>query len=393
MQSALGHLGVDELVVSAVEIAMVDVVTIALYWRLAIALKKMKPERLLWLNLLMAVLMTVAFYWVLAIAFDWFPRSGDLFPWWLLSFPLIGMLVRTFFTHRAGTSMHCPKCEYEFQFGDAAEAPRRCPECGKEWLGHLKQGRRSRPPKWIVAGLMFMVGTTVVAMTPVSCMAFLSPYLPTPLLCASLYVAPLNTPPVWMELETRPLESWEIWTMAERVLAMRAKSQYNRGSIRWFESMAATGQISQNLLARFYGEGFAAEMIVPSHVKAGQMFPAVLRVTHVAYDSGSRLFLMFAGYTVGDSTTTVGRRPMAIAGSDLQPNYFLGSLRHRDALDQLLTVEQRGEVRVRVVYWLVYMPGSTISVNANWHEDGTPEKPIQAIWFERVELDKYVLVE
>src|SRR5436190_937521 len=77
--------------------------------------------------------------------------------WWQLPFMFGLTLAAAGIARRAGDSLHCPGCEYEFTFAEA-EAPVRCPECGTGWLGRLKKGRRVKSMRLAAAGVGVAAG-------------------------------------------------------------------------------------------------------------------------------------------------------------------------------------------------------------------------------------------
>jgi hypothetical protein len=288
---------------------------------------------------------------------------------------------------RAGDTLHCPRCEYEFRFPNPDDAPIRCPECGSAWLGLLRKGKRVRSPRLIAAGLA-TAALFFVVLQPVFYMRWLAPHLPTPLLFASLYASPKTWYSAWDELASRPLDAWSIRTMAERVLVVRRADQYDSAPAKWFEAMTTAGKIPPELLERYYREGVDAELVVPAHVKAGERFRAKLRVRTVAGTSGSQqIGLFFGGYRVNEGPAR-GKRAETLWAFSLRPDVFSTS---KDSVPTELQAPASGSARVTVEYWVVYLPsfGETLS----WRADGTPARPAQAAWFQRIELEKTVRVE
>ncbi len=286
---------------------------------------------------------------------------------------------------RVGDSLHCPRCEYEFKFDDPEGAPIRCPECGTGWLGLLRKGRRVVSPRMIAAGGAITFFFVVVAQ-PVFYMRWLAPHLPTPLLFASLYASPKTWFTAWDELASRPLDAWSVRSMGERVLRLRQIDQYDSSPSKWFESMAAAGKMPPDLAERFYREGFEAELVVPDRVNAGERITALLRVKRCANGFALNPGLFFAGYSAGEQR---GRREgRTLWAYQLRPDVFAT---HRDAEAWDFYNHEPGEVRVRVEYWLVYLP--SFMEQLSWLPDGTPARPANAAWFERVTLEKTVRVE
>ncbi len=387
VMTVTGVLTAGELAARFGIVAVVCAATIWVYSRLMRVAARSGPERMPLIYGARAVTSLIAFFGAAGAML-----KGTMFGaavWsnsWQIPFMFGWMLAIGGWGRRVGESMHCPHCEYEFKFDHEEDAPIRCPECGRGWLGLLKKGRRVRSPRLIVGGIA-LAFTGMIVMQPIFYMGFLAPHLPTPLLFASLYTAPKNVYTAWEELALRPLDPKWTRVMAENVLRQRGHDQYESSPSQWFEKMDAAGKIPAELRERFYRESLSAELDVPRRVKAGEEFAAHLRVKHLA-SGGGTMGLMFGGYFVGDDTGAVGRMHKTEWGYLLRPGVFS---RYRDVLEQKLRTEQPGELRVRAVYWVVYQPSFTESLV--WKEDGTPRRPVGAKWFERVELEKVVKVE
>ena len=282
--------------------------------------------------------------------------------------------------------LHCPRCEYEFRFDDDAGAPPRCPECGTLWIGALKKGRKQKSPKLVAAGIAIGLGATVL-FNPIFYMGWLAPRLSTPVLFASMYAMPTDIHTVWDELAKRPLSP--AWTrkMGERALGIRRSNQYESSPGQWFATMIAAGAMPPDLTERFYREGFAADLVVPAAVKVGEPFTARLRVKRVS-GGGPQLGLMFAGYALDDGPAEHGRVTSTMWAHQLRPQVFSPP---REVIPATLTIDRPGEVRVRAVFWVVYQP--SFSDELTWQPDGTPATPTRAVWFQKIELEKTVLVE
>ncbi|MCE9619204.1 MAG: hypothetical protein K8R92_04775 [Planctomycetes bacterium] len=376
------NISVGELLNSSTRIAIVGVAAVLVYRRLHRAFLTTKIDHRQTISLTMLCLAIVACWGALEFALNWGDRIGSVMPWWMLPMMIAGM----YFNRRIGNSLHCPKCEYECRYDDPSQVPWECPECGTIWRGRLLRGRRNRSPKRIAAVLVITLAF-YFALSPVFYMGYLAPRLPTSLLCGMLYAAPTSSYTAWDELATRPLGDWGTRTMAERVLCLRTGRHDSGQGTEWLEKLEAAGSLPADLLERYYHEGFEADLIVPDRVKVGQEFTVNLRVTRCSRGGRNNLGLFFAGYTVGESSQPVGRRNETQWAFELRPDYFS---RHRDVLPQTLVVEQPGEVPVRVEYWLVCLP--SFWPQLHWQENGTPTMPKDALWFERVVLEKKISV-
>jgi len=290
-------------------------------------------------------------------------------------------------TRRVGDTKHCPQCEYEFGHADETDAPIRCPECGTGWLGRLKKGRRVRSRKLIVIGIVggFL---TMILLNPIFYFPALAPRLATPVLFVGLYAAPRSGFSAWGELITRPLDPHWAQIMAEKVLALRQERNWtDSGWSEWFEAMIATNQIPASLVDRYYRESFCADLVVPTHVKPGESFSAMLRVTRAAGGFRNQMGVMFSGYVINDAIPLAGRCTQTLWRHDLSPGVFTSK---RDVLGASLIAPSEGTFQVRAVFWVVHQP--SFMDELRWQEDGTPTTPKAALWFERRELVKTISV-
>ena len=306
--------------------------------------------------------------------------------WWMVPFSFGTGLAVAGLKRRAGDSLHCPKCEYEFKFDVAADAPARCPECGTPWLGMLKKGRRVRSGRLIAVGAAVTIGAFLL-LNPVFYIGSLAPHLPTSLLYASLYTSPRSVYTAWDELATRPLDAGSIEMMARRVIRFRAREQYDSAPSGWFEKMVAARKIPAGLLERYYAEAFVADLSVPRRVRAGQEFEVSLRVSHVANGWGDKIGLMFGGYRVGDETAA-GREDATLWEYQLRPGVFEG---RKDVAVRKVKAEKAGEVRVKATWWIVVEP--SFREELKWTDAGEPRTPASALWFRRFDAEKVVRVE
>lgn len=386
--AAADLLSLRQLAFKALLIVLLSTAIIGLYSRLMRIAHRTRPERMPVIHAIVSLAGFAPIYGFLALLaggtqFTFFPQT-------MLSIvpAMFGtMLAAAGFARRVGETMHCPHCEYEFKFDNSGDAPPRCPECGKGWLGLLKKGRRLRSPRLIALGTGIAVGSLIIV-NPIFYMGFLSPHLPTSLLFASLYVSPKDAYSVWDEMATRPLNPTSIRVLVERVLNRRGIDQYDTSAAHWFEIMAAAGKIPPDLLERFYSESFKADLAAPARVKAGEPFTVHLRVTQASGGWGVQLAFMFGGYTVGDDPTPLGRQTASLWAYDLRPQNFTS---RRDVLPQTLQADRPGETHVRATYWIAFLPSFTETLN--WQPDGAPAAPSSAMWFRRFEIEKIVRVE
>lgn len=367
--------------------AAVAATQILAYRKLVARSRGCAPERMPLIHA-MAVLLTYAGCFGVAYlaGSDTFVGRAILQNWWQ-GLAMFGfMLGSGGIARRVGDSLHCPACEYQFAFANPDDAPIRCPECGFAWLGMLRRGRRVASARLIAVGAAIVFLSVVVAQ-PIFYMRWLAPRLPTPLLYASLYVEPKTWFSAWDELAARPLDAPSVRAMARRVLSLRASNQYDNAPIRWFEAMAAAGKIPAAELDRYYRESIVAELLIPTRVRSGASFAAKLRVRRVAPTASQQIGVFFGGYRIADSGP-VGRQDQTVWAFRLRPDVFSP---HRDELGSDLTAGPRGTARVRAEFWVVYLPSFNEALR--WNPDGTPARPPQALWFERITLERDIIVE
>jgi hypothetical protein len=350
--------------------------------------RRLPPEKMPFVHAVIGGLGPMSFYaviWPMIRGTSW----GDMLPMvaWMVPFMFGTTLIAGGVTRRVGESLHCPKCEYEYAYAEPADAPLRCPECGAHWIGLLKKGRRVRSPRMMTAGIVVCTLGLLIA-SPVFYMRSLAPQLPTGVLCASVYVNPGSSFGAWEELAKRPLSEGWIRRLAAMAIERRARMSFDLGTNGWFEAMVGAGKMPDDLARQWYHAGWRAELDVPARVKLGDGITAKIRVFHAAGGSSMCLGVMFGGYEAGDSTTPIGRREKTEWAHELDPQNFEG---HRDAFVQTLTAGHAGALRVRATYWLVYLP--SFMEQLHWQEDGTPLPPTNALWFEKVVVEKAVRVD
>lgn len=346
------------------------------------------PERVPVLQAIASVLLMAAIYGFAVVMLRGTAFGAGVTPF-LTMLPVMfgGTLIAAGIGRRVGTSLHCPTCDYEFAFADRDDAPDKCPECGCAWIGRLNTGRREKSTPMIVAGTI-IVATIFMMWIPLLFMGSLAPHLPTPLLRLVATQSSGSAHRTWDELSRRPLDADSIRRLAEVAIERRARTTFDVGAGKWLDNMLAAGSLPGDLEERYFRAGFRAELAVPSRVKAGAAFTANLRVAHAAVTSNPCLGVMFAGYTLGDGDEQAGRAEKTAWSHELVPGAFQSK---RDAFPHTLKIDRPGECRVRATYWLVYLPSFMDPLQ--WQPDGTPVPPPGALWFERIDLEKTVIVE
>ncbi len=288
---------------------------------------------------------------------------------------------------RVGESLHCPKCDYEFRFDDAENAPKVCPECGTPWIGKLIKGRRVRSLKLVAIGAAVVVGSYVV-FNPVFYMGALAPHLPTPVLCAAVYAAPRSGVGIWDEVALRTVSPWWTGVLAERVLSQRIEAPFDDAPCKWFLAMAGSGRLSADQVERYYSETFRASVVAPGTVKVGEAFTVSLSVSRIAA-TGNTFGIMFAGYGIDDGAPLAGRVTKTVWAHELRPQPYLFTST-TSSFPATLALAAPGKHSVRAVFWVIHQQSFTEQLV--WQADGTPVTPVGATRFEKVEMEAVVEV-
>jgi predicted RNA-binding Zn-ribbon protein involved in translation (DUF1610 family) len=339
-----------------------------------------KPERL---PLIHAFTTSLSLLTIMGSISLMIPAFRAMAPWWQVPFMFGLTFASGGWGRRVGDSMHCPSCDYEFNF-DEHDAPIRCPECGTPWLGRLKRGRRVRSLRLAALGVALALFGGLL-MNPIFYMPWIGPSLPTPLLYAALYASPRSMFQCWDELARRQLSPRWTSSMAERVMGYRKSSSWDQSPAKWLETQISAGQVPDDLATRFYAEGFQARLVVPSRATAGKPIDACLRITQ-ASDGNSTLGVMFAGYAVDDGPL-IDRAGGCVWAYQLRPGVLAS---YHDDFRSVLRAPHPGTARVRAVFWVIYQPSFN---SLTWQPDGTPERPPKAAWYERRELEATVRVD
>lgn len=291
--------------------------------------------------------------------------------------------------NRAGSTRHCPSCDYEFGFENEAGAPSRCPECGTPWLGRLVTGRRMRSPMLITVGGVICVAPYVLMFVGLG--TGVARWLPTGVLLTWVSASKFNDAPM-QELAARTLSADQAADLAERLLNRRRESApipIGVEAKEWLEAQVAAGALPEPLRERYFAEMFTGRLAAPSRVKAGEPFRVALRDTR-AWDGYSHKCIVYiAGFGVGDGPAEAGR------STEGYYPILIDSARHsRGAAGEIpgatLTIAEPGKHRVRAEVWVVVLTGFPKPVT--WNDDGTPNLPATALWSKKVVLEGDVVV-
>lgn len=214
-----------------------------------------------------------------------------VFPWILEPVWLIQGLIRVWsrmlpllvpwallfeLARRSGDSLHCPRCDYEFSYGENASTdhPPQCPECGSAWLDQLVKGRKS-PSRWRVwvYSASLVGGLLVLTAAATRERAWMTAYVPTAVLLHHIASAPeigaKEIEPVWMELAQRTLDPGTEAALVSKIVdSVRGKRRgpASAGLRQWFEGVIQTGRVPQAVVDRYLENRVSATLDLTSPI-------------------------------------------------------------------------------------------------------------------------------
>jgi hypothetical protein len=171
---------------------------------------------------------------------------------WLLLFEM---------QRRRGESLHCPRCDYEFDYGvdPSVGHPANCPECGAAWLDQLVKGRKapSQWRLWVYTASMFC-GLLVLITAASRERSWVTAYAPTGVLLHHLASVPAigarEVDAVWAELANRTLDPSTEAALVNQIVDSVRGSRLGPASAamhRWFEGVIQTGRVPQTVVDRY----------------------------------------------------------------------------------------------------------------------------------------------
>ena len=299
---------------------------------------------------------------------------------------------------RRGFDLHCARCDYPYPFTDPAgpRAPDVCSECGAIWHDRagLARGSKVRQSPWRI-GVYVAVLTGVMGIT-----ALRGPTLrlmPTGTLIQMVTQPRAGfTMDEWAELSTRTLSQTQRERLATGLLDLRlVDTRLRKEADAWLDGEVTAGRLPQAIVDRYHGEMFQGRLVVESPA-GSQTRPKVGELVVVRFDPVERVtpftvrdpLVAFEGFERSDRAGVwIGRRDM------LEHAIIMGdrARRHGGASAPELewVPEQPARVRVRAVYWVVFMPQFAQPSPITWTEDG-PVPPAGALHMERREVELWV---
>ncbi len=194
---------------------------------------------------------------------------------WSRMLPLLVPWLLLFETQRRrGESLHCPRCDYEFDYGPdgSVDHPSNCPECGAEWLEKLVKGRKapSRWRLWVYTGSL-LCGLMVLLASASRERSWMTAYAPTRVLLHHLASAPAigarEVDAVWGELANRTLDPSTEAALVNQIVDSVRGSRRGPASVemhRWFEGVIQTGRVPQNVVDRYLENRVSATLELSS---------------------------------------------------------------------------------------------------------------------------------
>lgn len=175
---------------------------------------------------------------------------------------------------RRGESLHCPRCDYEFDYavdGSVGHSPR-CPECGTAWLDQLVKGRKA-PRRWRVAVYIGSLTCALLVLVTTASRerSWMTAYAPTAVLLHHIASAPeigaRETDAVWAELANRTLDPVTESVLVNQIVDSIRGSRRGPASNamhRWFEGVIQTGRVPQSVVDRYLEHRVSATLELQS---------------------------------------------------------------------------------------------------------------------------------
>ena len=294
----------------------------------------------------------------------------------------------------ARVALHCRKCDYEFVPGE--DAPRVCPECGRNWLrrrGLVKRRHQKKLTPLKITGVMLQV---------LACLAWLSvgklhALVPTDwLIPRAGHPYSLFPPSDWAKLHPSNLTDEQLVRLAEVLLDKReaGKDIDTFSSDAWFEAALTANQLSEDVVRRLHHHWFRFEISAPTESRVGVPFETALDVWWQPRSFASRtVWIVFGGFRLDDEGP-VGRMVAARAPTRIGRTLHMGSdaTANPDSPAATFTPETPGQHSITAEYWLIAMDGTSEEPAVIWNADGSLAQPPESLYFRRFEISKTIEV-
>ena len=292
----------------------------------------------------------------------------------------------------ARVALHCRKCGYEFVPGE--DAPKVCPECGRNWLrrrGLVRRRHQKRLTPLKITGMMLQV-LAFLAWVSAGKLHALVPI--DWLIPRAGHPYSLLPPSDWAKLHPSSLTDEQLVRLAEVLLDKReaGKEIDTLSTDGWFEAALAGDSLSEDLVRRLHHHWFRFQIAAPTDVRIGVAFETALDVWWEPRSFASRsVWIVFGGFRLDDedpvARMVAARAPIRIArmvhiGSDAtaNPDYPYASF----------TPERAGQHTITAEYWLIAILGSANLPNVTWNQDGSLQEPSEALYFRRFEISETI---
>jgi hypothetical protein len=292
----------------------------------------------------------------------------------------------------APVSLHCRKCNYEFVPGP--RSPRVCPECGRDWLGRRGLVRRRHEKKFTKPRVMG-ISLLLVAWLAMVAAPTIHQFVPTGWLItlASKPLSNLDSSD-WHRLQPTQLSDSQVQRLAVGLLdKRRADGEFDFGSSdTWFEAAIVDGRITPELVDQYHHAWFAITITTPDRIVSTRSFEAGLETTlQTMWASGLReISVVFGGFRLeeGEMQSRGGKivHPYAIM-EEASPD-------HPYRPTASFVAGAPGQSQITAEYWLIAWPtGLNKPASLDWNEDGSLQRPPEALYFKRFEIVKTIEVQ
>jgi len=312
---------------------------------------------------------------------------------WQPFFFSASILISAWWRRRVGDELRCSKCDYQVAPEGGRSAA--CSECGADWNrpGGLVKGRLERNPLFLGLGSASSALCVLMFASSLSWRHLLLLY-PTRVLIHQIVEAPRGfVVAEWAELNGRTLTGEQEIRLAEGLLQKRLRKGYlSSDGDTWLQGAIAAGRLPRSLVRRYDREAFDFRLIAPDRVKTNEdLRVQVEMIDRLRVSSRREVHFFVGGFYVGESTEPIGRRRQPISIYEVAARRRRGETgvqsKKGDLLELTLTPDQAGQLRIRLVFWMVVTPPGTTFRRIKWKADGQPVIPSKALRSERFELE------
>lgn len=294
----------------------------------------------------------------------------------------------------ARVGLHCRKCDYEFVPGK--DAPRVCPECGRNWLRRRGLVRRRHQKKFTPLKI------TAIMLNVLACLAWLSvsklhALVPTDwLIPRAGHPYSLLPGSDWNKLSPSNLTDSQIGRLARVLLDKRANDEEidTPSTDAWFESAMVAGRLPDDLAREFHHVHFRFEFALPDEISTGIPFDVALDAWQMPISLLSRnVWVVFGGFRFDEGDPS-GRMATACAPFQIGRvvHYGRDVRQNPDHPVATFNPDTTGQHTITAEYWLVATARNSDAPLVTWNPDGSLAEPPEALYFKRFEISKTIEV-